>query len=111
MNPIAINPVVIMVTAYGDVPMAVEALHKGAENFLTKPVDLRQFRMVVASALGRAAKPAPAPGGVQSPRAKPGRAALERLVGGSAVMQQVRDVIEQLVMDQTVGSAAAGAQS
>ena len=34
------NPVVIMVTAYGDVPMAVDALHKGAENFLTKPVDL-----------------------------------------------------------------------
>src|SRR4026208_897542 len=27
------EPVVIMVTAYGDVTMAVEALHKGAENF------------------------------------------------------------------------------
>src|SRR5258708_16468520 len=34
------NPVVIMVTAYGDVPMAVDALHRGAENFLTKPLAL-----------------------------------------------------------------------
>ncbi|MEK7239839.1 MAG: sigma-54 dependent transcriptional regulator [Gemmatimonadota bacterium] len=45
------NPVVIMVTAYGDVPMAVDALHKGAENFLTKPVDLSHLAAAADRAL------------------------------------------------------------
>ena len=34
------DPVVIMITAYGDVPLAVQAMQNGAENFLTKPVEL-----------------------------------------------------------------------
>ncbi len=45
------NPVVIMITAYGDVPMAVDALHKGAENFLTKPVDLSHLSAAADRAL------------------------------------------------------------
>jgi len=48
------NPVVIMVTAYGDVAMAVDALHKGAENFLTKPVDLSHLAAASARALEKA---------------------------------------------------------
>jgi len=49
------NPVVVMVTAYGDVPMAVDALHKGAENFLTKPVDLSHLAAAAERALEKAA--------------------------------------------------------
>ncbi len=45
------NPVVIMITAYGDVAMAVDALHKGAENFLTKPVDLSHLKAAAERAL------------------------------------------------------------
>ncbi|MDA1080210.1 MAG: sigma-54 dependent transcriptional regulator [Gemmatimonadetes bacterium] len=45
------EPVVIMVTGYGDVTMAVEALHKGAENFLTKPVDLSHLAAAAERAL------------------------------------------------------------
>lgn len=48
------HPVVIMVTAYGDVPMAVDALHKGAENFLTKPVDLSHLKAAAERALEKA---------------------------------------------------------
>ena len=48
------HPVVIMVTAYGDVSMAVDALHKGAENFLTKPVDLSHLAAATARALEKA---------------------------------------------------------
>lgn len=46
----------IVITAYGSPENAVEALKAGAFDYLTKPVDLRQFRMVVASALGRVPK-------------------------------------------------------
>ena len=42
----------IVITAYGSPENAVEALKAGAYDYLTKPVDLRQFRAVVASALG-----------------------------------------------------------
>jgi DNA-binding NtrC family response regulator len=48
------HPVVIMVTAFGDVPMAVDALHKGAENFLTKPVDLSHLAVAAERALEKA---------------------------------------------------------
>jgi two-component system, NtrC family, response regulator AtoC len=34
------SPVVIMISGHGDVPLAVQALQSGAENFLTKPVEL-----------------------------------------------------------------------
>ena len=62
----------IVITAYGSAENAVEALKAGAYDYLTKPVDLRQFRAVVASALGRTpAAPAPAaaaPGPAAAPR-------------------------------------------
>jgi two-component system, NtrC family, response regulator PilR len=45
----------IVITAYGSADNAVEALKAGAYDYLTKPVDLKQFRSVVASALGRSA--------------------------------------------------------
>ena len=43
--------VVIMITAYGDVPLAVQAMQTGAENFLTKPVDLNHLAVVVERGL------------------------------------------------------------
>ncbi len=45
----------IVITAYGSAENAVEALKAGAFDYLTKPVDLRQFRTVVASALRESA--------------------------------------------------------
>jgi len=90
----------IVITAYGSPENAVEALKAGAYDYLTKPVDLRQFRAVVASALGRVPAPAsvpPAPGAPASVRAPlAGHAALERLIGGSNAMQQVRSLVERV---------------
>ena len=70
----------IVITAYGSAENAVEALKAGAFDYLTKPVDLRQFRGVVASALGRTppmvagARPAtslPAPAAAAAPTVTP----------------------------------------
>jgi two-component system, NtrC family, response regulator AtoC len=49
------NPVVIMITAHGDVPMAVRALQSGAENFLTKPIDLPLLQAAAQRGLEKAA--------------------------------------------------------
>jgi two-component system, NtrC family, response regulator PilR len=100
----------IVITAYGSAENAVEALKAGAFDYLTKPVDLRQFRLVVASALGRSPQAAPtvvpstlpsstaatavvAPSNETPPRAAPQPAALKRLSGQSQAMQQVRALI------------------
>jgi two-component system response regulator PilR (NtrC family) len=48
----------LVITAYGSATNAVEALKAGAYDYLSKPVDLKQFRAVVASALGRLDSPA-----------------------------------------------------
>ena len=41
----------IVMTAYGSAENAVESLKAGAFDYLTKPVDLKQFRSIVASAV------------------------------------------------------------
>ena len=42
---------VIILTACGDIPMAVAAISRGASDFLEKPVPLGRLRMVIDSAL------------------------------------------------------------
>ncbi|MEY4754388.1 MAG: hypothetical protein RJA44_2063 [Pseudomonadota bacterium] len=91
----------IVITAYGSPENAVQALKAGAYDYLTKPVDLRQFRSVVASALGRSSSRPETAGGADSRRSA-GRAyagavpAFRRMVGQSAVMRQVRTLIEKV---------------
>jgi two-component system response regulator PilR (NtrC family) len=96
----------IVITAYGSAENAVEALKSGAFDYLTKPVDLRQFRHVVASALGRVQAPVPDAAGKAPPpapaaagpagSASDGHPALRRLSGNSVAMQQVRSLIQRV---------------
>lgn len=45
------KPVAIMMTAYGNVETAVEAMRRGAYDFLTKPVNLEKLELVIKRAL------------------------------------------------------------
>ena len=45
------RPVVIMVTAYGNIESAVEAMKRGAFDFLTKPVNLEKLEILIQRAL------------------------------------------------------------
>lgn len=99
----------IVITAYGSAENAVEALKAGAFDYLTKPVDLKQFRAVVASAVqgGRAQRAAPA-NAADRPSRQPARSkslpadratppgGLDRLVGHSDAMQEVKRRIEKV---------------
>ncbi|MHC5110802.1 MAG: sigma-54-dependent transcriptional regulator [Planctomycetota bacterium] len=46
---------IIMVTAHGNVDIAVEAMKRGANDFLTKPLDLVELRLVVERVLAHRA--------------------------------------------------------
>jgi two-component system response regulator PilR (NtrC family) len=90
----------VVMTAYGSAENAVDALKAGAFDYLTKPVDLRQFRTVVASAIhesaasrggGRGAAPTRHAGTPE--RAVGGQASLKRLVGESDAMRAVKERI------------------
>src|SRR5689334_1047375 len=48
-------PPVILVTAHGDIPTAVQAMNEGAHSFIEKPLDLEYFRAQVNRAAERAA--------------------------------------------------------
>jgi len=79
---------VAMITAYGNVEAAVDALKAGAFDFVTKPVDLGVLRRLVQSALDL---------GEQRRTQQP---ATNRLVGDSARMQQLRATISKLARSQ-----------
>lgn len=79
---------VAMITAYGNVEAAVDALKAGAFDFVTKPVDLAVLRRLVQNALDL---------GEQRRVNQP---ATNRLVGDSARMQQLRATIAKLARSQ-----------
>jgi DNA-binding NtrC family response regulator len=105
------NGTVIMITAYGDVPLAVQAMQNGAENFLTKPVELthlgaaaerafeksrlRQMNRFLASRRGNASSSA------------------RVLLGSSAPMMELANQIEMLASSERttvllIGESGAG---
>ncbi|TFZ06505.1 sigma-54-dependent Fis family transcriptional regulator [Ramlibacter henchirensis] len=89
----------IVMTAYGSAENAVEALKAGAFDYLTKPVDLKQFRSVVASAIqdrSSGSRARAAGNGRSEKAASTGQSALDRLVGNSAPMQQVKERIAKV---------------
>ena len=90
----------VVMTAYGSAENAVEALRAGAFDYLTKPVDLKQFRSVVASAVQGTGGVQPAAKVSNSKTATTATRAdnpvLARLVGESAAMRNVKERIAKV---------------
>ncbi len=103
----------IVVTAYGSAESAVDALKQGAFDYLTKPVDLKQFRTVVATALRsppvvlpiRMPAPRPSAGsikqGTRTDATRPAADAVDspwatRLVGTSPAMVLVKERVAKV---------------
>jgi two-component system, NtrC family, response regulator PilR len=111
----------VVITAYGSAENAVEALKAGAFDYLTKPVDLKQFRSVLAQAvrstqsgnvMAAPASVAPVmPAAVlgdsdndadtlearmMAPAAVAQPAALARMVGDSLAMRSVRERVQKI---------------
>jgi DNA-binding NtrC family response regulator len=80
LRALAHPPAVIALTAYADVPLAVEALKRGASDFITKPWDNARLSAAVDGALARRA-------------ARAGAAATSGLMGDSHAMREVRSMI------------------
>src|ERR1700720_2431516 len=86
-------PVCIMMTAYGSVDVAVEAMKRGAYDFVTKPLNLDKVELLIARAVqGRKLE--------QENRALrqqvDERYGLENIWGDSAALHEVLDTIRQV---------------
>lgn len=100
----------IVITAYGSAENAVTALKAGAFDYLTKPVDLKQFRSVVASAIQGGPSATKVAGGTPSTSASKttaiqthpmgltptGQTIAGRLTGNSPAIEQVRAMIDKV---------------
>jgi len=86
---------VLVVTAFGDVGSAVNAMRAGAEDYLTKPVDFDALVLSIERALERAALRVEADNLRRQLREREGEG-LEGLIGASPAMQKVYRVARQV---------------
>ena len=89
---------VVVMTAYGSIDTAVEAMRCGAYDYLTKPIDRERFPIVVEKALERHALTAE---NKQLRDRLEIKARLDQMVGESEPMQRVYSLVE-MVADSDV---------
>jgi len=92
---LAVSPqlICILLTAYGNIETAVEAMRHGATDFLTKPVNLEQLEMVLQRVLrSRRAETE----NVQLREQLDSKFGLENIIGNSPEMQGIFDTVRQV---------------
>src|SRR5438552_10526329 len=86
-------PICIMMTAYGSVDIAVEAMKRGAYDFVTKPLNLDKVEMLIARSLG--ARKLEQENRTLRQQVDE-RYSLENIIGESAALREVLDTIRQV---------------
>jgi DNA-binding NtrC family response regulator len=87
------KPIVIMLTAYGNVETAVEAMKRGAYDFLAKPVNLDRLELLLTRALAERQL------GVENQRLRAqldSKYGFANIIGTSPAMQAVFDTIRHV---------------
>jgi DNA-binding NtrC family response regulator len=86
-------PLCVMMTAYGSVETAIEAMRKGAYDYVTKPLNLDEIEMTLLRALKSKRVESENRHLKQALQQKFG---LENLIGSTPIMRQVFDKIQQV---------------
>jgi two-component system response regulator AtoC len=87
---------VIMITAYGSVGQAVEAIKAGAFDYIEKPFEQDAIRTIVEKAIGQAAANRTAPRGVLYQESEADQKGKFGLVGHSVEMQGIFTIIDRV---------------
>ncbi len=90
---VAHPPICIVMTAYGTVENAVEAMRRGAHDYLTKPIDLDRLELVLARALKSRRLEVE---NVTLRQQLDKRYGMENIIGQSTPMVEVLDTIRQV---------------
>lgn len=86
-------PTILMMTAYGSVDTAVEAMRRGAFHFVTKPLNLDEVEMLLKRALRSRNLETE---NVQLTQQVKKGSSLSRIIGKSPEIKRVTDLIEQV---------------
>jgi two-component system response regulator AtoC len=86
-------PVVIMMTAYGGVDTAVEAMKRGAYDFVTKPLNIDRLEILIKRALRSKHVEKEV---VELKQKVHARFGMERLIGTAPAIEEVFDTIKQV---------------
>jgi two-component system response regulator AtoC len=86
-------PVAVMMTAYGSVDTAVEAMRRGAWHFVTKPLNLDEVEMLLKRALRSRALETE---NLQLTQQVKNSHKLDRLIGKSAAINRVSELVQQV---------------
>jgi two-component system, NtrC family, response regulator AtoC len=86
-------PVILMMTAYGSVDTAVEAMRRGAFHFVTKPLNIDEVEMLLKRALRSKTLETE---NIQLTKQVKKGASLSRLIGKSPEIKRVTEMIEQV---------------
>jgi two-component system response regulator AtoC len=86
-------PICMLMTAYGSIATAVEAMKRGAYDFVTKPINIDELGLKIARAIkGRQTEQE----NVQLRQQVDKRFGLESLIGESRVMHEIFDTVHQV---------------
>jgi two-component system, NtrC family, response regulator PilR len=94
------NTPVAVITAYGSTDNAVAALKAGAFDYLSKPIQLKQLREVITSALKLPRAPQAQRRAASAAGSEKGSEEGPRLLGESPPIQKARDMIGKLARSQ-----------
>jgi len=91
---------VIMITAYGTIKQAVEALKKGALDYVVKPFDVEELKIIVAQGLEKRRLKEE---NILLKRELEERYSFENMIGKSKIMREMYSLIEKIAgTDSTV---------
>jgi two-component system response regulator AtoC len=91
-------PVCIMMTAYGSIENAVQAMQAGAHHYVTKPVNLDELELVIQRALNSRRIEAE---NVNLRAQIDNKFGLENIIGESPAMRQVFETVQQVAPTRT----------
>ncbi|MGH7143882.1 MAG: sigma-54-dependent transcriptional regulator [Planctomycetota bacterium] len=84
---------VAVVTGYGSEQIAVDAIKKGAHDYLTKPIDLNRLKAVITSGLARRRLELE---NLDLQRRLGEKSGLAAIIGTSSAMNRIREMIKQV---------------
>jgi two-component system, NtrC family, response regulator HydG len=89
---------IIVITAYGEIPLAVEAMRQGAYDFVTKPWGNEKLLIVVKNALALSQEKSKAR---KSPRKNDRSSFSDELIGDSEKIRAIRKLIDKVSVTDT----------
>jgi DNA-binding NtrC family response regulator len=92
IKPTQPSPAMVIITAYGSIPQAVEALKQGADEFLTKPLNLEHFCICI----DKLVKTFRLRNELYNFHSRVGDHSLHGLIGRSTQMHQLSQEIKQI---------------